>query len=92
VRNHLQLKATGHLDYNKRGVDRLDDQREADRMDEFLANVAQSLKTSSRNAAFASAKQPPTQEAIEAACARLVALRHRVGRSMISATRTTGVA
>jgi hypothetical protein len=37
VRNHLQLKATGHLDYNKRGVDRLDDQREANRMDEFLA-------------------------------------------------------
>ena len=92
VRNHLQLKATGHLDYNKRGVDRLDDQREANRMDEFLANVAQSLKTSSRNATFASAKQPPNQEAIEAACARLVALRHRVGRSMISATRTTGVA
>jgi hypothetical protein len=49
VRNHLQLKATGHLDYDKRGVDRLDDQREANRMDEFLANVAQSLKTSSRN-------------------------------------------
>jgi hypothetical protein len=93
VRNHLQLKATGHLDYNKRGVDRLDDQREADRMDDFLANVAQSLTTSSRNAAFASAKHvPPNQEAIEAACARLVALRHRVGRSIISATRTTGVA
>ena len=93
VRNYLQLKATGHLDYNKRGVDRLDDQREADRMDDFLANVAQSLTTRQRNAAFASAKHvPPNQEAIEAACARLVALRRRVGRGMISATRTTGVA
>jgi hypothetical protein len=92
--NHLQLKATGYLDYNKRGVDRLDDQREADRMDEFLANVAQSLKTSSRNAAFASAKHvPPNQEAIEAACARLrFAFRHRTGRGTISVTHTTGVA
>jgi hypothetical protein len=43
VRNHLQLKATGHLDYNKRRVDRLDDQREADRMDDFLADVARFL-------------------------------------------------
>ena len=94
VRNHLQLKATGHLDYNKRGVDRLDDQRDANRMDEFLANVAQSLKTSSRNAAFASAKHvPPNQEAIEAACARLrFAFRHRTGRGIISVTHTTGVA
>jgi hypothetical protein len=93
VRNHLQLKATGHLDYNKRGVDRLDDQREADRMDDFLSNLAQSLTTRPRNAAFASAQYvPPNQEAIEAACARLVALRHRVGRGMISATRTNGVA
>ena len=94
VRNHLQLKATGHLDYDKRGVDRLDDQREADRMDDFLANVAQSLTTSSRNAAFASAKHvPPNQEAIEAACARLrFAFRHRTGRDMVSATRTAGVA
>jgi hypothetical protein len=91
--NHLQLKATGHLDYNKRVVDRLDDQREADRMDDFLANLAQSLTTRPRNAAFASAQYvPPNQEVIEAACARLVALRHRVGRGMISATRTTGVA
>ena len=92
VRNHL--KATGHLDYDKRGVDRLDDQREANRMDEFLANVAQSLKTSSPNAAFASAKHvPPNQEAIEAACARLrFAFRHRTGRDMVSATRTAGVA
>ena len=94
VRNHLQLEATSHLDYDKRGVDRLDDQREANRMDEFLANVAQSLKTSSRNAAFASAKHvPPNQEAIEAACARLrFAFRHRTGRGMIPPTRTTGVA
>jgi hypothetical protein len=94
VRNHLQLKATGHLDYNKRGVDRLDGQREADRMDNFLANLAQSLTTRPRNAAFASAKHVPrNQEAIEAACARIrFALRHRVGRGMISATRTTGVA
>ena len=93
VRNYLQLKATSHLDYNKRGVDRLDDQREADRMDDFLANVEQSLTTRQRNAAFASAKHvPPNQEAIEAACAKLVALRRRVGRGMISATRTTGVA
>ena len=94
VRNHLQLKATGHLDYNKRGVDRLDDQRDADRMDDFLANVAQSLKTSPRNAAFASAKHvPPDQEAIEAACARLrFAFRHRTGRGIISVTHTTGVA
>jgi hypothetical protein len=94
ARNHLQLKATGDLDYNKRGADRLDDQREADRMDDFLANLAQSLTTRSRNAAFASAKHvPPNQEAIEAACARLrFALRHRVGRGMISATRSTRVA
>ena len=93
ARNHLQLKTTGYLDYNKRGVDRLDDQREADRMDDFLANVAQSLTTRPRNAAFASAKhEPPNQEAIEAACARLVALRHRVGQGMISATRTTEIA
>jgi hypothetical protein len=93
ARNHLQLKATGDLDCNKRGADRLDDQREADRMDDFLANLAQSLTTRPRNSAFASAKYvPPNQEAIEAACARLVALRHRVGRSIISATRTTGVA
>jgi hypothetical protein len=93
ARKPLQLKATGYLDYNKRGGDRLDDQHEADRMDDFLANVAQSLTTRPRIAAFASAKHvPPNQEAIEAACARLVALRHRVGRSMISATRTTGVA
>jgi hypothetical protein len=94
VRNHLQLKATDHLDYNKRGVDRLDDQREANRMDDFLANVAQSLTTSPRNAAFASAKHvPPNQEAIEAACARLrFAFRHRTGRGMISATRTAGIA
>ena len=93
ARNHLQLKATGYLDYNKRGVDRLDDQREADRMDDFLANVAQSLTTRPRNAAFTSAKHvPPNQEAIEAACARLVALRHRVVQGMISATRTTEIA
>ena len=94
ARNHLQLKATGDLDCNKRGADRLDDQREADRMDDFLANLAQSLTTRSRNAAFASAKHvPPNQEAIEAACARLrFALRHRVGRGMISATRPTRVA
>jgi hypothetical protein len=91
VRNHLQLKAAGHLDYNKRGVDRVDDQREANRMDDFLANVAQSLKTSSRNAAVGSATAP-NQEAIEAAYARLVALRRRVGRGMISTTRATGVA
>ena len=45
VRNHLQLKATGHLDYNKRGMDRLDDQREADRMDDFLADVARFLSS-----------------------------------------------
>jgi hypothetical protein len=45
ARNHLQLKATGHLDYNKRGVDRLDDQREADRMDDFLADVARFLSS-----------------------------------------------
>jgi hypothetical protein len=82
ARNHLELKATGDLDYNKRGADRLDDQREADRMDDFLANLAQSLTTRPRNAAFASAKHvPPNQEAIEAACAGLrFALRHRVGR------------
>ena len=87
ARNHLQLKATGDLDYNKRGADRLDDQREADRMDDFLANLAQSLTTRPRNTAFASAKhEPPNQEAIEAAYARLVALRHRVGRGLISAT------
>jgi hypothetical protein len=94
VRNHLQLKATGHLDCNERGADRLDGQREANRMDDFLANVAQSLTTRPRNAAFASAKHvPPNQEAIEAACARLrFAFRHRTGRDMISATRTTGVA
>jgi hypothetical protein len=93
VRNYLQLKATGHLDYNKRGVNRLDDQREANRMDDFLANLAQSLTTRPRSAAFASAQYvPPNQEAIEAACARLVALRHRVGRGVISATHTTEVA
>ena len=58
-----------------------------------LNELAQSLTTRPRNAAFASAKQvPPNQEAIEAAYARLVALRRRVGRGMISATRTTGVA
>ena len=45
ARNHLQLKATGHLDYNKRGVDCLDDQREADRMDDFLADVARFLSS-----------------------------------------------
>jgi D-alanyl-D-alanine carboxypeptidase len=93
ARNHLQLKATGHLDYNKRGVDRLDDQREADRMDDFLANVARSLTTRPRNASFTSAKHVQlNQEAIEAACARLVALRHRVVQGMISATRTTEIA
>ena len=53
-------------DTNKRLVDRLDDQRQADWIDDFLANRRQSLTT--RNSVFASTRkvQPSTEE-IEAA-------------------------
>ena len=53
-------------DTNKRLVDRLDDQRQADWIDDFLANWRQSLTT--RNSVFASTRkvQPSTEE-IEAA-------------------------
>jgi hypothetical protein len=79
VRNHLPLKRTCDLGYNNKGlVDRLDDQRQVDWIDDFLANWRQSLTT--RNSVFASARQVhPSPEAIEAALRQIMpALRHRL--------------
>jgi hypothetical protein len=78
VRNHLPLKRTGHLGYNnKRHVDRLDDQRDADWIDDFLANWRQSLTT--QNSEFAPARQvQPSPEAIEAVLRDKPTLRHRL--------------
>jgi hypothetical protein len=75
VRNHLH----GNLGYNgRRLVDHLDDQRQVDWIDDFLANWRQSL--TARNSVFASARQvQPSPEAIEAALREIVpALRCRL--------------
>ena len=65
-------------DTNKHLADRLDDQRQADWIDDFLANWRQSLTT--RNSVFASARKvQPSPEAIEAALHEIMpALRNRL--------------
>jgi hypothetical protein len=76
VRNHLPFEADELAYNNKRFVDRLDDQRQADWIDDFLAKWRQSLTRP--NSVFASArKAQPNPEAIEAALREIMpALRH----------------